>query len=64
MDSKAPSARIKCGPRSTFEQRGRRAKMLESGMRIVGMFAADKAKAVSRPENLSDGRERSLRGNV
>jgi len=38
--------------------------MLESGMRIVGMLAADKAKAVSRPENLSDGRARSVRGIV
>jgi len=60
MERSAPSARIRCGPRSTFEQRGRSAKMLESGMRIVGILAADKAKAVSRPENLSDGRERSV----
>ena len=34
--------------------------MLESGMRIVGILAADKAKAVSRPEKLRKSEEWSV----
>ena len=48
----APSARMMCGPRSTFEHFGRREKMLESGMRIVGIPAEESDSAVIRPENL------------
>jgi hypothetical protein len=45
MERRAPSARMTCGPTRTLEQRGRRAKMLESGMRIVAIPADEYARA-------------------
>lgn len=50
IDNNVPSARTRCGPSKTLEQRGSNATMLESGIRIVGMPDDDKDVANSRPE--------------
>lgn len=57
----APSARTTCGPTTTLLHRGRSAKMFESGMRMVGIPADERARACVRPEKLrgpAEGRER------
>lgn len=55
MERREPSAAMRWGPRRTLEQRGRREKMEESGMRIVVSPAAARESAVARPENLRVG---------
>lgn len=52
MERRAPSARTRWGPRRTLETRGRRAKTLESGMRMVVIPEAESEAAVRRPEKL------------
>jgi hypothetical protein len=70
MERRAPSARTRWGPRRTLETRGRRAKMFESGIRIVVIPEAEREAAVRRPEKLwvkdgvSERRRREERRNA
>lgn len=46
MDNNDPEARTRWGERRTLEHRGRRAKMLESGMRRVEIPEEERERAV------------------